>query len=237
MKANFILAGALATLLFVSCTDTFRYKMQVADKYVDDMEATGVTCGTSTQTNNGTSMSMTTLTFTGCRPEVGDVEREWMASRVAKDFLGEMTDKDLEGETHLKIGVETTDGAAYEYLFPLNELKEVGGYLAITDKALQACVMDDEAAFDQLKDNKLMPDEEMYQIYLVTHYNDSLFAGQPLDKKMLGYRFAEGANNADLKLFSVDYDVQGETAHTFYTINLDRDTKKVVYVWLKTNPY
>jgi hypothetical protein len=236
MKTNLFATAVITLLLFASCTEAFRHKMKVADHYVDDMNATGVTCGASTNTTNGVTVTKTTLTFAGCDNKIEDIEREYAANRVAKDFYGEMTEEDLAGETHLEIIAETKDKITFTYVFELEDLKEVEEYLATTDKVVNACIEDDQAAIGKLKDDEMMPDEAMYQIYNVTHYNDSLFAGQQLKTEVIGYRFAEGAEDPDLQLFSVDYGVTGDNAITYYTINIDRETKKVVYIWLRTDP-
>ena len=237
MKTKFILAGAIVALFFASCTEAFKHKMEVADKYLDEIGASSVTCGTMAETNNGESMSMTTLSFKGVPADMEDIDREWAVNKIAFGFFGEMTDKDLEGETHLRINVETADAHAFEYTFPLDDLKRTNDFIKIADEALQACVDNDQDAFNKLKDNEMMPDEQMYNIYDATHYNDSIYEGQKLTTEMLGFRFANGEDDPDLKMLSVDYDVSGETAFTSYTINVDLKTKKVVYVWLKTYPY
>lgn len=234
MNAKFLLFGTVAMLCLASCTAEFKHKMEVADKYIDDMSADNVVCGTASETNNGQSMSMTTLKFTGCSSHIDEIEREWAVNKVAKEFYGEMTEKDIEGETHLKITAETKGSTTFDFIFPLSDLKRIDEFTAICNEAMEACVYNDTAAIDALKDDEMMPDEEMYQIYNVMAYNDSLYEGDNVVKDMMGYRFAEGENDPDLKLFSVDYDVTGTNYHTRYTINIDRETNKVVYIWLKT---
>jgi Fe-S cluster assembly iron-binding protein IscA len=236
MNKTLLALSAIATLWMTSCTETFKHKMEVADKYLDEIGATSVTCGTAAETSNGESMSMTTLSFSGCPDDIEDIAREWAANRVAVGFFGEMTEKDLEGETHLRVNVETDDAHAYEYTFKLNDLKKTEEFLKIADDALQVCINNDQEGFDKMKDDEMMPDDQMYQIYDVMAYNDSIYDGQVLATELAGFRFANGAEDPDLELFSVDYDVIGETSTTAYTINVDRKTKKVVYVWLKTTP-
>jgi hypothetical protein len=233
IKTNLLALGAISMLLLSSCTEAFRHKMEVADKYVDDMKATGVTCGASAATSNGESTSQTMLTFTGCDPDVEDIEREWTANRVANEFLGEMTGKDLEGETHLQIIAETGKNN-FDYTFELDKLKRTDEYLDVVNEAVEACIAADTLAVDALKDDELMPDDQMYQIYNVLVYNDSIYGGQKLDNELLGYRFTTGVDDPDLKLFSADYVAKGAEATTRYTINIDCDTKKVVYIWVKT---
>ncbi len=236
-KTNPIVLCAFLMLFLASCTEAFKHKQEVADKYLDDMNASSVTCGVSAETSNGVSTSMTTFTFKDCSSHIEDVERERAANSVAKEIATELSEKDLEGETHLKIIAESKAGETFTYLFELPELRKAEEYLKITDDAVAACIADDQAAIQKLKDNELLPDDVMGEIYYVTHYNDSLYAGQKLTTEMLGYRFANGVDDPELELFSVDYEVTGESAHTNYTINVDRNTNKVVYIWLKTNPY
>lgn len=234
MKTNLTTALCALTILFLSsCTEAFRHKMEVADKYVDDMHASSVTTGASTNTNNGETVSMTTLTFKGCEAGIDDIDREWAANRVAKEFLAEMAEKDIEGETHLQIIAETGENN-FDYMFELDDLKRTDEFLAIATEAVNACISADTSAINAMKDDAMMPDDQMYQIYSVMFYNDSLYGGAQLDPEVLGYRFAEGVDDPDLKLFSVDYNASATEAHTRYTINIDRDTKKVVYIWLKT---
>lgn len=227
---------AIAIMFLSSCTEAFKHKQEVADKYIDDMEAGNVVCGVLSETNNGESRSMTTFTFSDCSSNIEDMDRQWAASKVANDMLGELTDKDLEGETHLKIIAETKDGISFTYLFELAHLKRTEEYMKIADATVAACIADDQEAIDKLKDDGLMPDDAMHEIYDVTHYNDSVYEGQKLTTETLGYFFANAEDNAELEMFSVDYDVIGDAAHTTYTINVDRNTNKVVAIWLKTRP-
>jgi hypothetical protein len=237
MKTNPIALCAIAMLFLASCTEAFKHKQEIADKYVDYMNAARVTCGVFSETNNGESMSMTTFTFSDCSSHIEDIEREWAANKVAIDMLGELSEKDLEGETHMKIIAESKAGETFTYLFELPDLRKTDEFLKIADDAVAACIADDHDAIHKIKDNKMMPDDLMDEIYDVTHYNDSIYEGQKLTTEMLGYRFANGADDEELELLSVEYDVKGESAHTYYTINVDRNTKKVVYIWLKTDPY
>lgn len=227
----------IAILFLASCTEAFKHKQEVAEKHLDEMEAGNVTCGVLAETNNGESRSMTTYTFTDCSSQIEDIEREWTANKVANELLAELTEKDLEGETHMKIIAETKAGETYTYLFELPDLKKTEEYIKITDDAIAACIEDDQDAFDKLKDDELLPDEAMIEIYSVTHYNDSVYDGQQLTTEMLGYHFTTAVEDEELELFSADYDVAGENAHTMYTINVDRNTNKVVAIWLKTDPY
>ena len=235
MKNYFVLL-LFPVLLIASCTEAYKHKQEAARNYVDDMQASGVTCGIRAETNNGVSREMTTFTFSGCSPDLQDVEREWIANRVAYGLVSDLAEKDLEGETHLEIIAEI-DGGQREYLFELPHLRKTKEFLQVVDQALDACIANDGAKLNALKDDALMPDEVMGNINAVMQYNDSLYRGQQLTTEMFGYRFASGEKDPDLKLFSVDYDVTGQTNHTLYTINVDCKTGKVVYVWMKTIAY
>jgi hypothetical protein len=236
-KTNPLAICVIAILFLASCTEAFKHKQEVANKYLDEMNAGSVTCGVLAETNNGESMSMTTYTFSDCNSHIEDIEREWAVNRVANEMLDELTEKDIEGETHMKIVAVTKNNERLEYLFLLDDLRRTEEFLKIADEVLAACIADDQEAIDKLKDDSYLPDDAMGEIYTVTHYNDSLYEGQKLNTGTLGYHFASGTEDDGLKLFSVDYDVTGESAHTSYTVNINRDTKKVAGIWLKTNPY
>lgn len=237
MKTNPIAICALVMLLLASCTESFKHKQEVAEKHLDEMTASSVTCGVLAETNNGESMSMTTFTYKDCSSHIADIEREWTVNAVAKSISEELTAKDLEGETHMKIIAETKAGETFTYLFALPDFKMTDELMKIADETLDACILDDHDAVNKLIDNSILPENAMEEIYYVTRYNDSIYEDQPLTTVTLGYHFADGTEDPDLKLFSVDYDVQGDVAHTTYTINVDRKTKKVVGIWLKTDPY
>lgn len=237
MKKQALFLSAITLLIFAtSCTEAFKKKMDTANKYLDEMMAKSVVCGTASETNNGVSMSMTTLKFEKCDAGLTDAERERRANNVAKEFYDAMTPEDLSGETHLKITAETEDDMVYEYLFDLNDLKELDTYKKITDQMFEACIAQDTATIVELKDNTLMPDDQMYQIYDVMAYNDSLYAGQNPVKDMLGYRLTNGVDDPNQLMYSANYLYTGTEFQTMYTINVDRKTKKVVYVWLKSDP-
>lgn len=237
MSKQTLLFFAIGLMLFAtSCTEAFKHKMEVADKYLDDMQASSVVCGTATETNNGETMNMTTLKFEGCANSTEDLERERIANQVAADFYSEMKPEDVAGETHLKISAETKDNMQYEYLFELEALKNVSEYQSTADQMLEACIAQDSLAIRELKDNSMMPDDQMYQIYDVLAYNDSIYAGDNLVKEFNGFRLTNGVDDPDLELFSANYMVVGKEWNTMYTINIDRSSKKVVYVWVKTDP-
>lgn len=236
MKSKFLLPGTLVLLLVASCTEAFKHKMEVANKYLGDMNAKSVICGTATETTNGKSITMTTLKFEGCANTTEGIERERITNQVAVDFYGEMKPEELEGETHLKISAETKDNTQFEYLFDLESLKSVGEYQKITDQMFEACIAQDTAAIRDLKDNSMMPDEQMGSIYEVLAYNDSIYQGDNPVKEFIGFRLTNGVEDPDLQLYSANYMHNGKDWHTMYTININRKTKKVVYIWVKSDP-
>lgn len=231
---TFLATATLALLLLTSCTEAFKHKMKVADQYVDDMHATGVTTGASTNTNNGETQTMTTLTFTGCENDMEDADRAYIATRVAKDFLGEMTDKDLEGETHLQIIAETEDNYNYTYLFLLDHLRLTDEYLDVAKDAVNACIKVDTAAFDAMKDDDALPDNEVGDIYRAMHYHDSIYGGAERKLEVLGYFYENLVNQPDREVLTVEYIAEaGGQPGTRYSLRIDCETKKVVYIWLR----
>jgi len=237
MKKQALIFSAIALTAFAtSCTEAFKHKMKAADNYVDDMQAKSVICGTATETTNGESITMTTLKFEGCANTLEDMERERIANQVALDFYKEMKPEELEGETHLKIGATTKSDMQYEYLFDLESLKNEGAYRTIADGMFEACIAQDTSAIQELKDNSMMPDADMYQIYDVLAYNDSIYRGDNPVKDFAGFRMTNGVDDPDLEMYSANYTYDGKDYLTNYTINVDRNSKKVVYVWVKTDP-
>lgn len=233
-RCFFLLSVLLVAL--ASCTEAFKKKMETANSFLDDMMATSVVVGTATEASGGKSMVMTTLKFEGASADLADGERERRANQVAYDFYSAMSKEDLKDETHLKITSATTDDLVYEYLFDLNDLANVKEFWKVTDEMFQACIDMDNAKIQSLKDDSYMPDDQMGVIYDVNAYNDSVYTGAQPAKKTLGFRLTDGADDEDLKLFSANYEYGTADNVTRYTINVDTKTKKVVYLWVKTDP-
>lgn len=234
IKTNPLALCAIVILFLSSCTEEFRHKMEVADQYVDDMHATSVTTGVSTNTNSGETQSKTTLTFKGCDNDIEDAERAVVATRVAKEFLGEMKEKDTEGETHLEIIAETAGNYQYTYLFLLDHLRKTDEYLAVAKDAVDACMAVDTVAFDAMKDDEALPDNEMSGIYSAMSYHDSVYGGGDRKLEVSGYFFENLVNDAEREVLTVDYLASaGGLPTTHYTLRIDCETKKVVFIWLR----
>ncbi len=219
-----------------SCTETYKKKQTVADGLIGDMGATSVSVGYSTKAEAGSeTISKTTLTFKGV-DFTDDVAGEIVVNRVAQKFITGLSKEDLKDETHLEIVIDAKDKLEYTFMFRLTELAMVPEFQAITDAMIKACVEKDTVKIQELKDNEYMPDDQMSVIYDVNQYVDSLYMGQKMEQENVGFRLTNGADNKDLKLFSANYVRVGTEFLTQYTINVDRKSKKVVYIWMNTDP-
>jgi hypothetical protein len=232
-QTHVFFALLIAAFVFTSCTEAFKKKMASADTYLDEMMATSVNVGTSAETNNGESKSYTSLTFKGCDADLTDAERERRANEVAHGFYKSLTAEDLQGETHLQIISETADNVTYTYLFELEGLKAVDDCGKVAKEMLDACLAQDTSKIRELKDNDFMPDDQMHIIYDVLAYKDSVYAGTTPKIEPLGFRLTDGADDPDLKLYSANYIAEKSGEATLYTINVDRKTNKVVYIWIR----
>lgn len=232
-QTHAFIALLITAAAFASCTEAFKKKMTNADAFLDEMMATGVNVGTASETNNGASKSYTTLTFKGCNADLTDAERERRANDVAHGFYKSLTAEDLQGETHLQIISETADNVTYTYFFELSGLKAVDDCDKVAKGMLDACLSLDTAKIQELKDNAFMPDDQMYVIYDALAYNDSLYGNASPKIESLGFRLTDGADDPNLKLYSANYIITANEVATLYTINVDRKTKKVVYIWVR----
>lgn len=235
-KQTFIFIALLAAVIgTTSCTEAFKKKMEKANSFLGEMMATSVVVGTSSETANGTTQVMTTLKFEECNADLTDAERERRANNVAHAFYKSLTAEDTKGETHLKITCITTDDVTYEYTFDLAHLALVDECRKIADQMLDACIAQDTVKIRSLKDNSYMPDDQMHIIYDVNAFNDSIYAGLSPKKESLGFRLTDGDDDENLKLFSANYEYGTRDIVTYFTINVDLKTRKVVYIWLKTD--
>lgn len=237
-RANIVVILILTVIIsgLSSCTEAYKKKQETANELLDEMRAGGVIVGYSAKAEAGSeSTKTTTLTFSDV--EMGDpIELEFRVNRVAMDFFAKVGETEMKDETHLEVIVQTKDDASYSFLFPLSDLRKMESYLAVADAMVNACHEMDTTKIQELKDDAYLPEEVMAEIYAVNAYNDSIYRGQPFAIEQTGYRIANGEDDPDLELLSVDYECGNDMNKTRYTINVDRKTKKVVYMWMKTDP-
>lgn len=226
---------AAFTIGFSSCTEAYKKKQATANELLDEMKAGGVVVGYSAKAEAGSdTRKTTTLTFSDV--ELKDpMELEYRVNRVAMEFFNKVGETEMKDETHLEIITQTDDGS-YTFLFPLSDLRKMESYLTVADAMVNACHEMDTLKIQELKDDAYLPEEVMAEIYAVNAFNDSIYHGQPFAIEQVGYRIAEGEEDPDLELVSVDYECGNDKNLTRYTINVDRKTKKVVYMWMKTDP-
>jgi hypothetical protein len=136
----------------------------------------------------------------------------------------------------LKIITKLDNDKSWEYTFELPDLDQISQYQKVTDEMVQAMIDQDTAKMKELKDDSYLPDNELAQIYAVMAYDDSIYNGQTVKKELTGFRLASGKDDPDLQLYSANYDCGTKEMQTRYTVNVDRKTKKVVYLWTKTDP-
>lgn len=240
MKATFVKFKLLAIVVFIfaaqSCTEAYKKKQAVADGLLGDLGATSVFVGYSTKANLGEeTRNITTLTFSGVN-FTDAIEGEMLVNEVAYKFYSALSKEDLKGETHLEIVIKDKDAKETSVIFENKELALVGEYQAIADAMVDACVKMDIEKMKELKSDDYMPEDQMTPMYELVVYNDSIYQGQKVEQKAVGFRFATGAQDETLKMFSANYECGTANLLTKYTVNVDQKTKKVVYLWMKTDP-
>ena len=228
----FLMSVAIA---LTSCTEAFKEKMKSAENYLGEMKADNVVVGTATKTQNGERMSMTTVKFSGVSSSFSDLELEQKANKFAWDFYTSLSSEYFKDETHIEVTLITDGDIEYQYTIPLEALNHVSEYMEKTEAMMLACTENDTATIDGLKDDNYMPDDQMYIIYDYTSFDDSLYSGTETEHELTGFRITQGADDPDLKLFSATYEFGNPYFKTDYTVNIDRESKKVVYIWLKTD--
>jgi len=221
---------------FVSCTQSFQQKMETAKSYLTEIGAEDVVVGTASESKSGTNVVMTTLKYSGMEQPEGKFEFEHKANKLAWDFYRALRAENFKGETHIQVTFVTKDEVEHSYTMAIEDLKRVADFQRIADAMVNACIEQDTATIKELKDNNYMPDEQMGVIYDVNAFNDSLYAGQQIVQEPIGFRFANGEEDKTLELFTSEYECGTPDLVTRYTVNVDRKTSKVVYLWLKTDP-
>ena len=226
-----------STLFFTACSPAFKKKMEIANTIKKDIGAKNVTVGFETKTDSDKGKrSMTTLVFTGINPEGWDeLGMQIAANLAAFKLVKEMNPQEMANETHVSVTIELEDGTSFNDEFPINDLKEAAPLIAAADEAVNACVQQDKQKLHELCDQAYLPDSIMGDIYRVNHYNDSLFSRKTRKPEIKGMRFANAEDYPDLKLLSLLYIEQHPGVRTRYDINIDRKTKKLVYISVHTN--
>lgn len=234
-RTNPFLFVILALVVFgaPSCTESFSEKMESAKHYLKEIGADNVVVGTAAETKDGQSMVMTTLKYSGLDEPSKELDFEWKANKLAWDYYTSLPEKYFKGETHLMITFVTKSDAEFQYVFPLTDLYNIEQFQKVADAMVQACLDSDTAKISELKDSGYLPDDQMGSIYYAIAYNDSLYAGQKAKFNPLGFRLANGAQFENLKLYAVTYECRTDQWRTGYKVNVDRDTKKVVYLELE----
>jgi len=226
---------ALVSVGFVACTQSFQQKLETAKSYLQEIGAEDVVVGTASESNNGSNVVMTTLKYSGMEDPIKPFEFEHKANKLAWDFYRALPAENFKGETHIQVTFVTKVEQEYTYTMAIENLKRVAEFQRIADAMVNACIEQDTATIQELKDNSYMPDDQMGIIYDVNAYNDSLYNGQKIDQDPIGFRFANGEEDKTLELFTAEYECGTAELVTRYTVNVDRKTSKVVYLWLKTD--
>lgn len=239
-KKSLIVFLLLAGLgLFVqSCSAGFKKKMEVAVTLKDNLGAKSVTVGyeAKTDTDKGKRV-MTTLTFTGINPDGWDDLGVYIASNLAAyRFVQQMSSQEISGETHVQVVLEMENKMTYTNEFLIKELQESKAFVEVTDQTVEACKNQENQKLHELCDQSYLPDSVMGSIYHVNAYSDSLYRGKTRKPELKGIRFANGEEDPNLELFSTLYLEKHPGVITRYVINVDRKTKKVVFVSVSTQP-
>lgn len=239
-KKNSIVFLLLAGLAFFaqSCSAGFKKKMEVAATLKENLGAKSVTVGYTTKTDSDKGKRvMTTLTFSGINPDGWDELGVFIASDLtAYRFVQQMSPQEISGETHVQVILEMEDKMTYTNEYLIKELQQSKAFVEVTDQAVEACKNQDNQKLHELCDQSYLPDSVMGSIYHVNAYNDSLYHGKTRKPELKGIRYANGEEDPNLELFSALYLEKHPGIITRYDINVDRKTKKVVYVSVNTQP-
>lgn len=235
MKTNPIVFLLFIGTFLGSCTEAYQNKNKVAEEFVDDMKASGVTVGYAANTSTGKGTSkVTTLTFSGVTLNIEELEEK--VNEVALMFYNTIPKEDLKGETALEIVTKMKEGGEdYTFNFPLKELAIAEELLKNAEAMVQACHDNDSDKIRKLKDDDYLPEDVMEDIYALNAENAAAFSGQTYQVKRTSFRFAEGADDPDLRMITANFAGGNKKMYTDYTVNVDCKTKKVVYIWMKNS--
>lgn len=229
---------ASCAILFNACSPGFKKKIEVANKLKNDLGAKSASVAFETKAETGKGKrSMTHLTFTGINPDGWDKIGVLTASNLAAyKFVNSMSPQEISGETHVAVTLEMRDHLSYTNEFPVDELKEAEALLAITDKVIEACVKQDKKQMHDLNDQHYLPDSLLGEIYIRNELNDSIYRGKTRKPELKGIRYARAQEDGNLDMFCVMYIEKHPGMITRYGVNVDRKTKKVVYISVYTRP-
>jgi len=234
MKTNPIVFLLFIGVFLGSCTDEFKNKNKVAEEFVDDMKASGVTVGYAANTSTGKGTSkVTTLTFNDVTLNIENLEEK--VNEVAFMFYSTIPKEDLKGETALEIVTKMKEGEEYTFNFPLKELAIAEELLKNAETMVQACHDNDSDKIRKLKDEDYLPEDVMDDIYTLNAQNSAAFNGKTYEVKRTGFRFASGEDDPDLRMITANFAGGNKQMFTDYTVNVDCKTKKVVYIWMKNS--
>ena len=232
---SLLVLSAFILFILTSCSEAFKAKLRYAEDHRDDMMAKGATVTSSAEVIEGRSSTGTTLTFSSCEARLQNAERERRANMLAVDYYHHVEATALEGESFMRVVCETTDDSVYSYLFWFDELSTQPSCMEVAEEMLDACLLNDTTKIKSLKDNAYLPDGELLFIHAENARNDSLYEGSTRSKALLGFRITGAEKFADLRLVSCNYECGNAHYRTYYTINVDVKTQKVVYLWMKTD--
>lgn len=234
MKTNPIVLLLFIGAFLGSCTESYQNKNKVAEEFVDEMKASGVTVGYAANTSAGKGTSkVTTLTFNDVTLNIDDLEAT--VNEVALSFYKTIPKEDLKGETALEIVTKMKEGEEYTFNFPLKELAIADELLKNAEAMVQACHDNDSDAIRKLKDDDYLPEDVMADIYTLNAENAAAFSGQTYQVKRTGFRFASGEDDPDLRMITANFAGGNKKMYTDYTVNVECKTKKVVYIWMKNS--
>lgn len=229
-KKPLLLVLAVVVLL-ASCSAGFKKKMEVAEGLRHYFEAKNVHVGYKSESSGSDKKAETTLTFSGVSDkDWDDLGLSMTAGLVAWKFMKEMPEAMLKDETHVAVVVETTDGAQHEYEFPMEDLREADALLPVTDKAVIACMKQDRDVLHGLDSQEYLPDSVLEPVHAYAAQNDSIFAGMNRSPLLRGFRWAAAEDDPALQLFCTLYLEEHTRQNVRYDINVERKTKKVVYL-------
>lgn len=241
MRKNILINISLLLLLgagLISCSESLKKKFAAAQALRVYLGASNVVVGSSSSSSHGQTRVMSKLEFEGLDGSQWDeMGLEVTANLVAYKYYKAVGADDFKGDTHIAISLKTSDLTTYNYEFPLGEIKEVGDLLPVADKMAEACKKQDNETFRSLVDPQFLPDSTLGQMFYVNHFNDSVYAGSDRKISLKGIRFADSEDESlGLKLFSAIYTEESPKYSSFYQMNIDRKTKKIVRLVMNTDP-
>lgn len=233
MKKSYLLLLALVASLFAfeSCSESFKKEFSAAGELASYFNATGTTLGTETKVDNGKKRKLTTLSYSGVKPNYWDENGVQLVSNVvAWKFIDKVGKASVKDDTHIGVKVEMTNGKVFENEFPVDSYDECAALLAVSDKMVEALIARNYDANPALLDQEFLPDSIMPKIYSVNDKFYESYGPGPKTPLLKGMRFDQASDYPDLKMLNVIYFHERGSHTVRYTINVSRGNKKVVYV-------